>query len=172
MKTIPSLLFLLFLALLEPLQAQKPVKIVSAEITFEFVSKKVKGTINGFESQSRIDWNNLENSYFKGSVESKSLDTDNGLRNWSLRSGKYFDVDDYPRITFESTNVQREGDSLMVTGILNIKGNEKEILITFKKKGQQLIGTTSLYSIEYGIKIKKKREENLVNVKMVFDIST
>ncbi|WP_435625764.1 YceI family protein [Flagellimonas sp.] len=145
-------------------------KINSAKITFEFVSKKVKGTIEGFESESTIEWENLENSYFKGSVLAKTLDTNNGLRNWSLRSGKYFDVDDHPKITFESTSVTKSNDQLLVTGMLTIKGTEKEITIIFRKSGQQLIGTTSLFSIDYGIKIKKNREDNLVNVKMIFDI--
>ena len=163
-----SLLFLFLVTPAPEKELEKGIK--SAEITFEFVSKKVDGTVEGFESESTINWENLENSFFKGSVLSKTLDTNNGLRNWSLRSGKYFDVDDYPRITFESTSVKKENDVLLVTGTLNIKGTEKAITITFKKKGQQLVGTTSLYSIDYGIKIKKKREDNLVNVKMVFDI--
>ncbi|WP_158259135.1 YceI family protein [Flagellimonas meridianipacifica] len=169
MKMLITLLLVAFVSLKAPLHEQSAGKISSAKITFEFVSKEVKGTIEGFESQSKIDWQNLENSYFKGAVESKTLDTNNGLRNWSLRSGKYFNVDDYPKITFESTEIQKKNDTLLVTGTLNIKGIEKEVTITFKKNGQQLVGTTSLYSIDYGIKIKKKREDNLVKVKMVFE---
>ena len=56
----------------------------------------------------------LENSIFKGSVDSKTLDTNNGLRNWSLRSGKYFDVDDHPKITFESKEISKKGDAKSV----------------------------------------------------------
>nr|WP_298998861.1 YceI family protein [uncultured Allomuricauda sp.] len=172
MKMLASLVLIALVFFKTTLREQSTGKIASAKITFEFVSKEVKGTIEGFESQSKIDWQNLENSYFKGAVQSKTLDTNNGLRNWSLRGGKYFNVDDYPKITFESTEVQKENDKLLVTGTLNIKGIEKEITITFKRNGQQLVGTTSLYSIDYGIKIKKKREDNLVKVKMVFEIDS
>lgn len=145
--------------------------IKSAQISFEFVSKNVKGTISGFESESSIDLGNLESSIFKGSVSSETLDTNSGLRNWSLKSGKYFDADDYPKISFESNVVRLEGEKLVVKGILTIKETSKQVTITFIRKENQLIGTTSLYSIDYGIKIKKKREDNLVKVKMVFDIN-
>ncbi|WP_396589827.1 YceI family protein [Allomuricauda sp. R78024] len=145
--------------------------IKSAQISFEFVSKNVKGTISGFESESSIDLGNLESSIFKGSVSSETLDTNSGLRNWSLKSGKYFDADDYPKISFESNVARLEGEKLVVKGNLTIKETSKQVTITFTRKENQLIGTTSLYSIDYGIKIKKKREDNLVKVKMVFDIN-
>ncbi len=145
------------------------VNIKSAVISFEFVSKETKGTISGFKSNSSIDWKNLENSVFKGSVASETLDTNNGLRNWSLKSGKYFDVDDYPIILFQSKQVKLHDKKLVVTGDLTIKNITKPITINFIQNKNQLIGTTSLYSIDYGIKIKKNREDNLVKVKMVFD---
>lgn len=146
--------------------------IKSAQISFEFVSKNVKGTLSGFESESSIDVGNLENSIFNGSVSSETLDTNSGLRNWSLKSGKYFDADDYPKISFKSNKVKLEGQKLVVNGELTIKETSKPITITFTRKENQLIGTTSLYSIDYGIKIKKKREDNLVKIKMVFDIDS
>ncbi|PWL38848.1 hypothetical protein DKG77_11450 [Flagellimonas aquimarina] len=144
--------------------------IKSAQISFEFVSKNVEGTISGFESESSIDVGNLKNSIFKGSVSSETLDTNSGLRNWSLKSRKYFNADDYPKISFSSNEVKLEGEKLVVNGVLKIKETSKPITITFVQKNNQLIGTTSLYSIDYGIKIKKKREDNLVNIKMVFDV--
>ncbi|MEM7486411.1 MAG: YceI family protein [Bacteroidota bacterium] len=145
-------------------------RITNAKISFEFVSKETKGTISGFESESVIDFENPESSLLKGSVATETLDTNNGLRNWSLKSGKYFDADDYPRIRFESKQIKSEGEKLIVTGNLTIKDVTKSITITFNQNGNQLIGTASLYSIDYGIKIKKNRADNLVKVKMVFDI--
>ncbi|MEX0314841.1 MAG: YceI family protein [Allomuricauda sp.] len=145
-------------------------EISDAEVSFVFVSKNVKGSIAGFESTSKIDWKNLENSIFQGSVMSKTLNTKNALRNWSLRSGKYFDVDDFPKITFKSNQVRVENEKVIVDGDLTIKEISKLITIVFTKNQNQLIGTTSLYSIDYGIKIKKKREDNLVKVKFIFTL--
>lgn len=145
-------------------------KIHKAKISFVFVSKDVKGTFSGFESTSQVDLNNLEASDFQGSVLSKTIDTNNGLRNWSLRSGKYFDVDDYPKISFQSTQVYTSGDNLKVKGDLTIKETTKPVTITFHKSQNKLVGNTSLNSMDYGLKIKKKRDDNLVNITMEFDI--
>ncbi|GMN08917.1 YceI family protein [Croceitalea sp. MTPC9] len=144
--------------------------ISKAKISFEFVSKDVKGTIEGFESSSKIDFDNPENSFFSGSVAVKTLDTNNGLRNWSLKSGKYFDEDDFPRIEFESSAVNPKDDGYLVKGNLTLKGTTKPITIVFAKQGNQLKGTTSIYCSDYGIKIKKKREDNLVRITLLFDI--
>ena len=139
-----------------------------AVISFEFVAKKVKGTISGFTSNSRIDWEQLGNSYFEGSVATKTLDTDNGLRNWSLKSRKYFNKNAYPRIYFKSNKVTQQGSELVVEGTLTLKGIKKPWTIVFKKDVDGILGTATLYSYDFGIKIKKKREDNLVKVTFKF----
>ncbi|TMU56583.1 YceI family protein [Flagellimonas algicola] len=151
------------------LNAQSP-QIQNAEIRFEFVSKEVKGTIAGFESESVINWEHPEKSIFKGRVQSKTLDTNNGLRNWSLRSGKYFDAKDHPYISFESTKVTPNGNQWVVKGELTIKSTTNPVSIIFKKEDKKLVGTFSLYSIDYGIKIKKQREDNLVKVQLELEV--
>ena len=150
--------------------AQKA-KISNAVIEFEFVDKEVKGTISGFESTSKIDWDNMANSFFEGSVAVETLDTNNGLRNWSLKSGKYFDKSDYPRIYFKSTEITHEGKNYLVKGILSLKGIKKPLVIIFKRNGAALVGTTELYTYDFDIKIKKKREDNLVKITFRFELS-
>ncbi|WP_350291883.1 YceI family protein [uncultured Croceitalea sp.] len=167
-----TILLSLFLAFSVPKSSNAQATVSKAEISFEFVSKGVKGTIEGFESTSRIDFDNPENSTFEGSVGVKTLDTNNGLRNWSLRSGKYFDADDFPRIQFKSTSVSQKDASLVVIGDLTLKGITKPITIDFIKKGNQLKGSTAIYSYDYGIKIKKKREDNLVNITLLFNLDS
>ena len=143
-----------------------------AEISFTFVSKNVKGTISGFNSSSRIDLNNISNSKFKGSVETTSLDSGNFLRNWSLKSGKYFDTDTYPTISFESTSIIAEDLGFTVAGQLNMKGISKPITIAFREEDGTLVGTTALYSTDFGIDIiKKSREANKVLVEMSFKVN-
>jgi polyisoprenoid-binding protein YceI len=140
--------------------------IISADISFVFVSKDVEGTIDGFASESTIDTGRFVNSEFKGSVAVESLRTGNFLRDWSLKSSKYFDEDEYPKIIFQSTDVSEQDDRFVVKGLLKIKNISKEISIVFLREGNQLIGTMSIYSSDFGIDIKKKREDNLVEVKM------
>lgn len=162
----------LFLLCLSPLALSgQGTTIKSGTITFNFVSKDVDGHISGFDSSSSIDLDTPENSKFKGSVSVKTIRTGIFLRDWSLKGGKYFDEDEYPKIYFESSAISSTSDGFTVKGTLTIKGNDKLVQFDFKKNGQQLIGTTTLFSSDFGIAIKKKREDNKVIVKMVFDLN-
>ncbi|MEN8788697.1 MAG: YceI family protein [Flavobacteriaceae bacterium] len=144
--------------------------IVSAEISFVFVSKDVEGTIGGFTSASAIDLEQLLNSQFKGAVLVEDLRTGNFLRDWSLKSSKYFDADEYPEILFESTEIIEKDDEFVVSGQLSIKNVSRKTSIIFRREGNRLIGTTAIYSSDFGIDIKKKREDNLVEVKLILTL--
>ncbi len=161
---------LLFLVSTTPLFVigQNQTAIQSATVTFVYVSNDVDGSIAGFESDATIDLEDLTQSKFKGSVSVKSLKTGNSIRDWSLRRGKYFDADNYPKIRFESTSVMANGSGFIVKGELTIKATTKPFTIDFTKNGKQLTGAATLYSSDFGINVKKKKEDNKVRVKMVF----
>ena len=151
------------------INAQKT-SIAAARITFEFPSKNVKGSIEGFESKSQIDWDVPSNSIFKGSVKVATLDTNNGLRNWSLRGSRYFNAKTYSKIHFVSREIRKKGNVWSVVGDLTLKGTTKTLAIDFKEVDNKFVGDASLYSSDFGINIKKKREDNLVNVKFEFEL--
>lgn len=141
------------------------------KISFTFVSKKVDGSLDGFNSTSRIDTSDITNSKFEGSVKTETLDSGNFLRNWSLKGGKYFDVDTYPTMRFKSSSVTGTLDKFQVEGQLTIKEIEKTITILFTKEGDRIIGTTTIFSSDFGITvIKKGREANKVVIKMSFQL--
>ncbi len=150
--------------------AQEALQVSSAEISFVFLNNDVSGTIAGFSSSSRINTTDMTKSIIKGSVDVNTLDTDNSLRNWSLKREKYFNAETYPKITFESSSVQVDGNNIAVLGQLTIKGITKKLTFKFSKKENQLIGTTTLYSSDYGIEIKSDREKNQVDVKIVLNL--
>ncbi|KPM33404.1 YceI family protein [Croceitalea dokdonensis DOKDO 023] len=145
-------------------------KIKNAEINFRFVSKDVAGTIGGFVSNSSINLNQIEASTIKGSVAVATLDTDNSFRDWHLKRGKYFNEDEHPRISFESTNVTAQGNTVVVNGQLSLKGKTAPLTITFTSSGFVWTGKASLYSSDYGISIKKQREDNLVEITFRFEL--
>ena len=167
MKKIFLLFFLSCSASL--LFGQLPGSLSDAEISFTFLSKKVDGSIAGFRSSSIIDKSDISKSKIKGSVATKTLESGNFLRNWSLKGGKYFDVDTYPTISFEGSSIEAGKIGFRVTGTLTIKAISKPITISFIEEGDRLIGTTTLFSSDFGIEImKKSREANKVLVKMSF----
>ncbi|WP_281540283.1 YceI family protein [Maribacter aestuarii] len=163
MRVIIALI--LILSLKTAIRAQTPSEISSAEITFNFLEKDVDGSIGGFTSKSSIDWNAIENSTISGSVETETIKTGNFIRDWSLRGSKYFDADQYPKITFTSNKIANEGADVLVDGLLTIKGISKPVQIQFKREGKQLLGTTTLFCSDFDITILKKgREANKVLV--------
>ncbi|WP_276166773.1 YceI family protein [Zobellia alginiliquefaciens] len=150
--------------------AQNPANITSAKVTFHFISKNVEGSLSGFESESKIDLSAISSSQFKGSVDAETIKTGNFLRDWHLKSKKYFNTDDYPKINFESTEIKETADGFSVTGTLTLKGTSKPITIKFIRKPSQLVGTTTLFTSDYGIPIQKERAENKVVVTILLHI--
>ena len=122
---------------LQVLNAQQSV--TSARVEFVFVSKDVDGTIEGFQSSSKIIPEELTSSVFEGSVAISTLKTGNFLRDWHLKSSKYFDEETYPTITFKSTEVTSNENGLEVIGTITIKGISKSITWYFQKEGKTLI---------------------------------
>ncbi len=165
-----NLFFLLLVGLLNSGLVLAQSEIGSAEISFLFVSKDVEGTISGFDSKSIINLEDLTKSKFKGSVAVETIKTGNFLRDWSLKKSKYFHEEAYPTISFESNEISVSDNNILVKGNLRIKETTKNITIEFKRNDRQFIGTTSLYSSDFNINIKGKREDNLVKVKFVLNL--
>ncbi len=150
--------------------AQHKAEIASATVTFVYLSNDVDGSISGFESASSIDLENPTNSVFKGTVAAETLKTGNFLRDWSIKGGKYFDADNYPKIRFASTTITANGNNFKVKGNLTIKDKTVPTTIDFVLNNKTLTGTTTVNSSDFGINVKKKREDNKVSVKMVFQL--
>jgi polyisoprenoid-binding protein YceI len=72
-------------------------------------------------------------SKFNVTVNSKTIDTDNGTRDNHLRKSEYFDVEKYPLISFVSTKVTESTTAgrYYVFGILTIKGIAKAVQFGF-----------------------------------------
>ncbi len=164
MKKIITILLVFFSITLSV--AQHTSTISSAKVSFVFVDKDVDGTLSGFESNGNIDLENIQNSSFEGSVAVETLKTGNFLRDWSLKGGKYFDAKEYPSITFEGTSIEKKDGVITVKGNLTLKDVTEVVVFKFKQNGKQLKGTASINAYDYGIAVKKKREENRVAIQI------
>ncbi len=60
-------------------------------------------------------------------IDVASVNTRNERRDNDLRSENFFDVAKYPKMTFESTKVEKVGDGLKMTGNLTLHGVTKEV---------------------------------------------
>lgn len=163
-------LFVLFILTTFLSNAQSPLQVSSAEVSFVFIDDDVTGTLSGFSSSSTIDLDDLSNAKLMGSVNVESISTGNSIRNWALRRSKYFDAKTYPKISFESETIRIKEGNIKVVGQLTIKDVTKEVSFNFKKSDSQLVGTTALYSSDFGISIHNDRAENKVTVKIILHL--
>ena len=69
-------------------------------------------------------------------IQAASIDTNSENRDKHLRSADFFETDKFPTITFKSTSVKGDGDTLQVTGDLNLHGVTKSITFPIKKTGE------------------------------------
>jgi polyisoprenoid-binding protein YceI len=74
----------------------------------------------------------------KATIDAASVNTGIERRDNDIRGEKYFDVEKYPTITFESRQVEKRGDGYVVVGPLTMHGktNDVELAVTFN--GEQV----------------------------------
>ncbi|MEH7126429.1 YceI family protein [Bacillus sp. JJ1532] len=86
----------------------------------------VKGTFNQFDAVIEADPTDLTSANIQFTVDLASIDTRNADRDNHLRSGDFFDVENNPSMTFQSTKIVNNGDGEYdVTGDLTIRGVTK-----------------------------------------------
>ena len=96
-----------------------------AHSTIEFAVKHmmfttVRGRFTKFSGTVRVDERNPDLSGVDVDIEAASIDTGVADRDTHLRSADFLDVENHPRITFRSTNVEgahaKTGDRFRITG--------------------------------------------------------
>lgn len=95
----------------------------------------VKGRFRDFNAEIKIDPENLEMADVKFTVNAASVDTDQPDRDTHLKSPDFFDVANFPLITFTTKSVVKSGNDLCVKGNLFIKGLAKEIAVKGEIQG-------------------------------------
>lgn len=90
---------------------------------------KVRGTFNDFNGTADIDVDNKTLKSATATINVASIDTRNQKREKHLLSADFFDVANYPEITFVSKKVSGSGTDISVTGDLTIKGITKEVTL-------------------------------------------
>lgn len=97
---------------------------------------KVRGSFNEFEGAGNFDPEDPENISIELTISASSIDTRSADRDAHLRSNDFLAMDEYPQITFTSTNVAKTGPSdYAVTGNLTLRGVTKPVTIDFEYTG-------------------------------------
>lgn len=108
-----------------------------SELTFKvkhMMITNVKGAFNNFSID--IEGEDIFDSKVQVKVDASSIDTNNADRDGHLKSADFFDVENFPQITFESTSMEEKDDEeYELKGILTIKGVSKRVKLELEFGG-------------------------------------
>lgn len=91
----------------------------------------VPGRFTRYKADIQGDPASLEGAKVRIDIDAKSISTANSGRDEHLRTPDFFDVAKYPKITFTSNEVRKEGDRLLVRGSLTMHGVTRVLDLPF-----------------------------------------
>jgi polyisoprenoid-binding protein YceI len=94
-----------------------------------------RGHFAGFTGGATIDAENPEASTAWLEIDATTISTGNEQRDGHLRSPDFWDAENHPKITFKSTSAKLDGDELVMTGDLLVRGNSQPVEITWEFNG-------------------------------------
>ena len=111
------------------------------EVGFEvshMMFAKVRGRFEEVEGKIFLGpEGSLEESRVEAVMQSGSISTGNAQRDEHLRSGDFFDAEQFPVLSFESAGVRRlDSGELAVTGTLTIRGVSREVELAVTETGR------------------------------------
>lgn len=119
---------------------------------------KVRGSFGTFEGVVRMAPGDLSTLEAEATVKTETVTTNEPARDEHLRSQDFFDVEQYPTMTFESTGVRDvSGDAFTLVGELTLHGVTKTIALegTYLGQGKDPWGGTRV-AFEAGTTLNRK----------------
>jgi len=176
MKKIYPLFFILFFVA-NAFSQVKDHTVTKSSVLFHIknLGITVDGTLGGFKGDIKFDPANLAASTITATVETNTIDTDNGTRNDHLKSDSYFDVAKYPNITIKSVSFKHNSGN-NYTGVFSLtikdKTNNVTIPFSYAETGTnaEFKGNFEIKRTDYGVGGKSLVMSN--DVKIDLDIST
>jgi polyisoprenoid-binding protein YceI len=124
---------LVLLAVLAPMAAAEEWTIDPSHSAAQFAVKHmmvstVRGHFGKMSGTVNFDPADPTAAKVVAEVDIASIDTRNAKRDDHLRGADFFEVEKFPTMKFESTNIEKAGMGLKMTGNLTLKGVTKEVV--------------------------------------------
>ena len=108
----------------------------SSEISFDIEGlKDTKGFFKDFDIVFKVSDNDPEQAKIKVSINVKSINTGNDIRDEELIGSDFFNTDKFPLIEFYSKGIKKIEDKYSTKGIINMMGESKDLAFSFEHKG-------------------------------------
>lgn len=118
-----------------------------SEIGFKvkhLVVSTASGKFTAFEGTVEASADDFSDAKVSFSADIDSIHTGNEQRDGHLKSADFFDAEKFPKLSFKSTSVEKDGDDFKITGDLTLKGVTKSIVVNAEFGGieKSLYGQT------------------------------
>jgi polyisoprenoid-binding protein YceI len=112
----------------------------TAHTTVSFTAKhmmitKTRGLFKGVTGTIDFDEANPAGSSVSVEIPAATIDTGMEPRDNHLRSADFFDVENYPTISFRSTAIEPKGDRWAISGDLKIRGVTRPVVLDTENLG-------------------------------------
>lgn len=155
------LCLLVFCALPPVNRAQVPVyEVTPVESAIKFdvgSSVPIKGTFDKWNASMKFPSTDVRSGVLDIEIQADSVNTGSGLKNNKLKGKDFFDVKDFPAITFKSTKVVQTGPNTFdLEGDFTIRGVTKTEKLTLTDNGKgstsgSIDGTMAFDRKDYGM---------------------
>lgn len=98
------------------------------------VVSKVRGSFQKFDVTLDIADDPLQSSV-EATIDLASINTGDEARDNHVRSGDFFDIEQYPTMVFKSTGVRPDGSDYKLDGELTVKGVTKPVTLEVEFNG-------------------------------------
>src|ERR1700729_4496342 len=112
-----------------------------AHTTVEFVVRhlmitKVRGRFTAFDGQIALAPGSDLPISITATIDAASIDTREEQRDTHLRSADFFEVEKYPKLTFESERIEGTPEQFTMVGKLTIRGVTKDVRLSGNFEGR------------------------------------
>ena len=103
------------------------------------VIAKVRGQFTRWTGTLHVPDGDFTRSSLEATIDAGSIDTGTADRDTHLKSADFFDVQQFPEMTFKSSAVEPVGtDRLRVSGKLTIKGVTRDVVLDVEPHGRAM----------------------------------
>ncbi|ACU06249.1 YceI family protein [Pedobacter heparinus] len=95
----------------------------------------VTGSLNVLTASLTSESDDFENAQVKFEADTASIDTGNNDRDNHLKSGDFFNADEFPKVSFVSTSFTKDGGDYTLKGDLTIKDVTKPVKLAVEFGG-------------------------------------
>ncbi len=138
-----------------------------------FVIAKVRGTFEQFAGTYSFNQADLEASAVTVTIDTASIKTDSERRDRDLRSEDFFDVENFPEMTFASHDMvatsQLDGG---IAGDLTLIGTTKAVQLSVALEGEQFVARARIRRSDFGMSYGRPFVGDIVEIRIAVDLDS